>query len=113
MLHTYSVFISNIGADKKCQVSNSTDHHCHHQRNCSSNEEEQCCIDLKDTDLVGNGGISSAVELPVGSSSSPELRRGKGKTPAGRERGEVKLGWKGKVKRSIKTALVDLKLFLW
>ena len=113
MLHTYSVFISNIGADEKCRISNSTDHHHHHhhQRNCSKNEEEYCSIDLKETDLVGNGDISSAVEVPGDGNSSPE--RGEGETATGRGREEVKLGWRGRLKRSIKMALVDLKLFLW
>ena len=123
VLHTYSVFISNIGSDKKCRVSNSTDQHHHHsnknvsikERGCSTSEAEHCHVDLKETDLVGNGGV---IELPGdGSCSSREGGQERGereeKQAAGRGREEVKVGWRGKAKRGIKTALVDLKLFLW
>ena len=123
VLHTYSVFMSNIGADEKCQVNNSPDNHHSDdlslmERNCSTSEEEYCHINLKETstDLVGNGEISSAVELPFdsSSSSSPEdgLRR-EVDTTAVRGREEVKLAQRARVKRGIKAALVDLKLFLW
>lgn len=135
MLHTYSVFISNIGADEKCQVSSSTEHQHHHsdndsrvmERTCSTSEEEHCLINLNATDVVENGDVSRAVELHGERSGSLDLEGGLGRrkgnsreerrereTPsAGRGREAVKPGWRGKVKRGIKTALVDLKLFLW
>ena len=127
MLHTYSVFISNIGANEKCH---SSDHHHHGndnlsamERGCSSSEEKHCRIDGNETDLVENGDVSTAVDLPGDSRGSgreegPERRegrllgRGAGEMPAATGE-EVKPGWRGKMKRGLKASLADLKLFLW
>ena len=117
MLHTYSVFISNIGANEKCH---SSDHHHHGnnnlsvmERSCSTSEEKHCHID--ETDIVENGGVSTAVDLPGdsrGSGRKGGLERGEAETPAA-AREEVKPGWGGKMKRGLKASLADLKLFLW
>ena len=126
MLHTYSVFISNIGANEKCHSSN----HYHHgndnlsvmERGCSSSEEKHCRIDGNETDLVENGDVSTAVDLTDDSRGSGRegglerregrLERGARETPAAAGE-EVKLGWRGKMKRGLKASLADLKLFLW
>jgi hypothetical protein len=125
VLHTYNVFISNIRANEKCQVSNSSDHH-HHGNNSLSiiektSEEEHCHIDILETDLAGNGDVSTAIELPGDSHDRTQEgvaeREGEGRRegerPAAAAREEVKPGWREKIKRGIKTSLADLKLFLW
>ena len=114
VLHTYSVFISNIGADEKHRVSNSTNHHSDHSnhvdRSCSSEEQDHCCINVEEntTELEGSGETSSNVDQRGNSSSAVvEVKEG------GSGKREVKLARKEKVKSGIKAALVDLKLFLW
>ena len=120
VLHTYSVFISNIGANEKCHFSA----HHHHgndnlsvmERGCSGGEEKHCRIDGNETDLVENGDVSTAVDLPGDSRGSGQegglLARGTRETPAAAGE-KVKLGWRGKMKRGLKASLADLKLFLW
>ena len=85
------------------------------ERGCSSSEEKHCRVDGNETDLVENGDVSTAIDLTddsCGSGREGGLERGAGETPAA-AREEVKLGWRGKMKRGLKASLADLKLFLW
>ena len=85
-------------------------------RNSSISEEEHCNVDLNETsrDLVENREKSSAViELPGDSSRAEDELRGDVDTAAAGRGREMKLAWRGRAKHAIKTALVDLRLFLW
>ena len=127
VLHTYSVFISNIGAEEEGRVSMSTNQlsipesDSGNTRTMESNhtiEDGQCHVDVNDVAQVAVDGdilIEDQVSDDRGSVDSEEAVKD-GEGGDGGEAGfsgEVKKSWRKKIASGVRVALLDLKLFLW
>ena len=122
VLHTYSVFISNIGANKKERESSLTHHHSP-QSDSETLLSRQCRYNVRDEAIEEPSEEQSDSAVISGDRGEREERRESGER--GDIRGEeetresvgvdedVKLPWRRKVKRGVKAILMDLRLFLW